>query len=106
MNTTHLRNIMQMAWRFFKTTGQPFADCLRLAWRNFKLVCRMAASIVRFYFQKIDGSIREAWGTLRSELIPQQKGSDRKRNDTVQVYFDTEKQEYRSFKKLNLISIS
>ena len=105
MNTTHLRNIMQMAWQFFRTTGQSFGECLRKAWVNFKLVCAMSAGIVRFYFQKVDGTVREAWGTLRSDLIPQHKGDDRKRNKTVQVYFDTERQEYRCFKKLNLISI-
>jgi hypothetical protein len=104
MNTTDLRNIMTMAWRFFRTTGQSFAECLRKAWANFKLVAAMRLRIVRFYFQKIDGTAREAWGTLRSDMIPQHKGDDRKRNDTVQTYYDTEKQEYRCFKKLNLIS--
>ena len=106
MNKTHLQNIMTMAWRFFRTTGQDFAHCLKLAWKNFKLICAMSAGIVRFYFRKVDGTIREAWGTLRSDLLPQPKGDDRKRNDTVQVYFDTEYQEYRSFKILNLISIN
>ena len=106
MNTTHLRNIMQMAWKFFRTTGQSFSDCLKKAWANFKLVSRMSTGIIRFYFQKIDGTIREAWGTLRPDLIPQLNGSSRKRNDTVKTYFDTERQEYRCFKKLNLISVS
>ena len=66
----------------------------------------MAAGVVRFYFQKVDGTTREAWGTLKSSLIPQpqRNGSDRKKNDTVQTYFDTEKQEWRCFKKLNLVT--
>lgn len=66
----------------------------------------MRNGIVRFYFQKIDGTIREAWGTLRADLIPQQggeSGATRKANETVQTYFDTERQEYRCFKKLNLV---
>ena len=95
---------MAMAWRFFRTTGQNFADCLRKAWQNFKLTAAMRVRIVRFHFQKIDGTIREAWGTLRTDLLPA-AATDRKRNDTVQTYFDTERREYRSFKKLNLISI-
>ena len=106
MNTTHLKQIMTMAWRFFRITGQSFSDCLKKAWANFKLAAAMRIGIVRFYFQKIDGTIREAWGTLRSDLIPQHNGDDRKRNDTVQAYYDTERQEYRCFKKLNLISIN
>ena len=64
----------------------------------------MKEGIVRFYFQKINGEIREAWGTLNEKYLPQTTGtSNRKKNDFLQVYFDTEKQEFRSFKKLNLI---
>jgi hypothetical protein len=106
MKTTDLRGIMSMAWRFFRITGQTFADCLRQAWVNFKLVAAMRARIVRFYFRKVDGAIREAWGTLRSDLIPPTVGDDRKRNDTVQAYFDTERGEYRCFKRLNLVAIN
>jgi hypothetical protein len=106
MKTTDLRNIMSMAWRFAKTTGENFADCLRQAWQNFKLVAAMRARIVRFYYRKVDGSIREAWGTLHADLIPPTTGGDRKRNDTVQTYFDTERGEYRSFKRFNLVSIN
>ena len=105
MKKTDLQTIMQTAWQFFRITGQSFADCLRKAWQFFKLTAAMRIGIVRFYFQKVDGAIREAWGTLRTDLIPQLKGEDRRRNETVQSYFDTEKQEYRCFKKLNLITL-
>lgn len=63
----------------------------------------MHSEVVRFYFRKVDGTLREAWGTLRVDLVPPVEGSDtRKKNDTVQVYFDTEKNEWRCFKRLNL----
>jgi hypothetical protein len=65
----------------------------------------MKTRIVKFYFQKVDGSIREAYGTLKENLIPATVGSDRKRNDTVQNYFDTEKGEWRCFKKANLLDV-
>lgn len=95
---------MKNAWNFFRITGQSFSDCLKKAWAVFNLTRKMSKGIVKFYFQKVDGSIREAYGTLKSDLIPASKGEDnRRRNDTVQVYFDTEKQEYRCFKKLNLV---
>lgn len=104
MKTQDLSTIMRMAWRFFRITGAAFAECLKKAWANYKLVQKMHKGIVKFYFQKVDGSTREAWGTLDEKLIPPAKGDDhRKKNDTVQVYFDTEVQEYRCFKKLNLI---
>ena len=64
----------------------------------------MKKGIVKFYFQKVDGTIREAWGTLKAELLPESTAeSNRKQNDTVQAYYDTEVGEFRCFKKLNLV---
>ena len=104
MKTTDLSNIMRMAWRFYSTTHQAFSECLELAWRNFHLVRHMHTEVVRFYFRKVDGTLREAWGTLRADLVLPIEGNDtRKKNETVQVYFDTERQEWRCFKRLNLI---
>lgn len=95
---------MCMAWRFYRTTRQAFGKCLKLAWRNFNLVRRMHTEVVRFYFRKVDGTLREAWGTLRTDIVPPVEGNDtRKKNDTIQTYYDTERQEWRSFKRLNLI---
>lgn len=103
MKTTDLSTIMRLAWQFYRTTRRAFAECLKLAWRNFNLVRRMHVEVVRFYFRKVDGTLREAWGTLRTDLVPPVEGNDtRKKNDTVQVYFDTEKNEWRCFKRLNL----
>lgn len=95
--------IFNLAWQFAKQTGLSFSECLKKAWANFKLKKAMQKGIVKFYFQKIDGSIRESWGTLKAELMPETKGTERKQNPTVQTYFDTEIKEYRSFKKFNLI---
>lgn len=106
MKTTDLSNVMHMAWRFWHTTRRAFSECLRLAWQNFKLVRRMQTEIVRFYFMKVDGSVREAWGTLRSDLVPATDGADRKKNDTVQVFYDTENNSWRCYKRLNLINIA
>ena len=107
MNKSDLRSIMQMAWQFVKRNGFTMSEALHAAWLNFKLKVALAVRIVKFYFQKVDGSIREAYGTLRSDLIPEVKGDDkRKKNDTVQVYFDTEKQEFRCFKVANLVRIA
>ena len=95
--------IFNLAWQFVRQTGLSFSECLKKAWANFKLKSAMKKGIVKFYFQKVDGSIRESWGTLKAELMPETKGTERKANMTVQTYFDTEKQEYRCFKKFNLI---
>lgn len=104
MKPTDLSNIMCMAWQFYRTTRQAFGKCLKLAWRNFNLVRKMHTEVVRFYFRKVDGTLREAWGTLRTDIVPHVEGNDtRKKNYTVQTYYDTERQEWRSFKRLNLI---
>ncbi len=105
MKRNVLHDIMSLAWQFVKRNGFTMSEALKVAWANIKLKAAMKQRIVKFYFQKVDGSIREAYGTLKENLIPATSGDNRKRNDTVQVYFDTEKQEYRCYKKANLISI-
>jgi len=102
-----LSGIMRLAWQFVKRNGLSMSEALKVAWRNAKLKIAMRLRIVKFYFQKVDGTMREAFGTLSAKFIPTVAGSDdRKKNDTVMVYFDAERQEWRSFKKANLILIS
>ncbi|AMD85113.1 Protein of unknown function [Capnocytophaga haemolytica] len=102
-----LKTIMRLAWQFFRQTHIAFSECLKKAWANYKLKKAMQKSIVRFYFQKVDGTIREAWGTLSEALTPQTSTTNnRKPNDTVQVYFDTECHQWRCFKKFNIIQLA
>ena len=104
MKTTvsELRGIMQQAWSFVKKNGFSMSEALKCAWSNFKLKAKMKLGIVKFYFKKVDGSLREAYGTLKASLVPLTIGTERKKSDTVQTYYDTEKSEYRCFKKANL----
>ncbi|UFK27443.1 hypothetical protein [Elizabethkingia phage TCUEAP2] len=101
-----LKSVMQLAWQFVKRNGYTLSEALKTAWKNVKLKNEMKNKIVKFYFSKVDGSIREAFGTLKAELLPETKGTDRKPNDTIQTYFDTEIQEFRCFKKANLVKIA
>ena len=104
MKTTYnLSEIMRTAWQFVKRNGYTMSEALRVAWANFKLKAQMKAGIVRFYFRKVDGSLREAFGTLSEKIMPAVGESNRKSNDTVQTYYDTERQEWRCFKKANLV---
>ena len=104
MKRENLSNIMREAHRFIKIAGISLSEALKRAWSNFKLKVAMTKGIVKFYFQKIDGSIREAYGTLNARFVPATVGTDnRKKSDTTQAYFDTEKSEWRCYKKLNLI---
>lgn len=100
-----LRSVMQLAWQFVKRNGFSMSEALHVAWQNIKLKLAMKSKIVKFYYKKVSGEIREAYGTLQESVLPEIKG-ERKPNDTVQTYFDTEVQEYRCFKKANLVSIA
>lgn len=107
MKTTknNLREIMCLAWQMVKRNGFTMAEALTTAWRNFKLKMAMQTRIVKFIFTKVDGSTREAYGTLKNNLLPTTQGTGRKANDSIQTYFDTEKGEWRCFKKANLIKV-
>jgi hypothetical protein len=100
-----LSALMRQAWQLVKRNGLSLSEALKKAWLNAKLKAAMRLRIVKFYYQKVDGTLREAYGTMHERLIPAAAGADnRRKNDTVQVYFDTEKQEWRCFKKANLSS--
>ncbi|MBR1789845.1 MAG: DUF2693 domain-containing protein [Bacteroidaceae bacterium] len=101
-----MRETMLLAWQFVKRNGYTIAEALRCAWANMKLRKAMASRIVRFYFHKVDGTIREAFGTLCESIVPPTLGTERRKNDTVSVYFDTEKGEWRCFKKANLMRVA
>ena len=79
----------------FKTTDlQEFSEMLR-------------NGIVDFEFVKKDGTIRQAKGTLVAEHLPAPKADSdalaRKTNENVLVYFDMEKQSFRSFVKSSFV---
>ncbi len=81
------------------------SEALKCAWANLKLKAALKVKIVEFYFKKTDGTLRQAFGTLLENRVPETKGT-KKTADNCQVYFDTEKEEWRCFKKCNLVKIS
>lgn len=100
-----MKEVMQMAWSFVRKNGYSMSEALKCAWANLKLKAALKVKIVEFYFKKTDGTLRQAFGTLMSDRVPETKGT-KKTADNCQVYFDTEKEEWRCFKKCNLIKIS
>lgn len=101
-----LHDVMSLAWQLVKRNGYSMSEALKCAWTNLKLRAQMKSKIVKFYFQKVDGSVREAWGTLSEKIVPATGEDTRKKNETVQTYFDTDRGEWRCFKKANLIRIA
>lgn len=99
-----MREVMQVAWQFVRRYGFTMSEALKTAWRNIKLRAAMRKGIVKFYYQKVDGTLREAYGTLKESLVPALSGNDsRKKSDTIQTYYDTEKESWRCFKRQNLV---
>lgn len=97
---------MNLAWAFVRRNGYTLSVALKTAWLNFKLMARMAKGIAKFYYQKVNGEIREAFGTLAQNLIPETAGCDRRSNPMIRTYYDTEKADWRCFKVANLVRIA
>lgn len=81
------------------------AEAMKQSWKVLKLKEALKKGVVKFYYQKLNGEIRTAWGTLKESLIPKTKGAERKKNESLITYYDNEKQAYRSFKVANLIKV-
>lgn len=92
---------MNLAWQFVRRNGYAMSEAMKTAWLNWKLVNALRGEIVEFYYQKVDGTIRQAFGTLQSDRLPETAGTKRT-YDNCQVYYDTDKGEWRSFRKCNL----
>ena len=111
MSTTFknsMREVMSTAWRFFRITGESFSECLKRSWVLLKLKIQMKKRTVQFFYQKVNGEIRQAFGTMKDEVIADKiKGNDtRRKNDDLFTYWDCEKEAFRSFKKFNLVKIA
>lgn len=102
-NKFNLKNIMKTAWGFVKTYGISLRDALKKAWAIAKVKVAMKSGIAHFRFTKVDGTIREAWGTLKEGVVPATNGT-RKASPSVVTYYDTEKAAWRCFKAVNIIA--
>lgn len=91
-----------MAHELMNATGKAFAVCLSRAWALYRLTKQMHQGVVTFAYEKADGSLRKAKGTLKDvqNLI---KGTGTENYKTVR-YFDVEANGFRSFKIQNFIT--
>lgn len=87
-----------MAYELMRTTGKAFAVCLSRAWALYRLTKQMHRGIVTFAYEKADGSLRRAKGTLKDV-----QGLISENYKTVR-YFDVDANGFRSFKVENFIT--
>ena len=100
-----MREVMRRAWMLVKVYGFSMAEAMKQSWLVLKLKEALKKGVVKFMYTKLDGTVRTAWGILKEGLIPETKGTERKKNESLITYFDNEKQAYRSLKIANLIKI-
>lgn len=87
----------------FLTWGQ----CQSQAWQVVRLRAALRAGATRFTFQKQDGEVREAFGTLNPALFQyEHKGSERAESLTAIRYFDLDKNAWRSFRAERILKVA
>ena len=103
MKTTFRTKVFIQAYELMKSTGKTFAVCLSRAWALYRLTKKMHDGIAKFAYEKVDGTLRKAIGTLKGieNLV---KGTGKTTVSTVR-YFDIEANGFRSFKLENLVTV-
>tara|TARA_R110002049_G_scaffold80452_3_gene204620 strand:- start:1119 stop:1424 length:306 start_codon:yes stop_codon:yes gene_type:complete len=94
--------VFKRAHEIAKQTGKTFAICLVKAWQIYRLKKAMLTNKVKFAYEKADGSLRYAVGTLNGNF--EIKGTGKPNYKTLS-YFDIQAKGFRSFKIENLIQV-
>lgn len=97
--------VMKYAWQLWRNTKQQWRVCMIKAWQLYRLAKAMREGVVTFYYEKADGTIRKAVGTLKNMPVGATLGGKKmtKPSYKTMAYFDTEKKAFRCFKIENLI---
>ena len=90
------------AYEIAHATGKQFAVCLAKAWALYRLKKAMKQGVVSFAYEKADGTLRKAKGTLNVLREITRKPGTPKTGSFP--YFDTEACAFRSFKIENLVA--
>ncbi len=104
METNFRTKVFKRAYEIMKATGKTFAVCLSKAWALYRLTKQMKANDeVSFAYEKKDGSLRRAIGTLKnvSQFV---KGTG-KTSRGVFHYWDLKAVAFRCFRVENLVTV-
>ena len=90
--------VMKYAHQLLKATGKSWRYCMLKAWELYRLAKKMRTETVRFAYEKTDGSIRYAEGTLMNLPAGATVRGKRitKPSYKTFAYFDARKNEMRS----------
>lgn len=97
---------MNYAHHIFGVEACSWSAALKKAWTLYRLVKAMRKGVVKFFYEKLDGSARVAYGTLCNlpAGITYRKRSGKEPNFATLCYWDTKKNAFRSFRVENFIA--
>ena len=99
--------VMSYAHHIFVSGEYTWSAALKKAWTLYRLAKMRRKGVVKFFYEKVDGSARVAYGTLKDLPAGITSGRGNKTpNFGVMRYYDTKKQAFRSFKVENFIAIA
>lgn len=98
--------VMKYAHQLFKSTGNEWRECIIKAWQLYRLADNMRNGLVKFSYQKLDGTLRFAVGTLQGTSAGISVSGKKKTKPSYKIfsYFDIDKCQYRCFKVENFIT--
>ena len=98
--------VMQTAWMFVKQEGMELGEAMKVAHLNYRLRGMLFKGHARFVYRKLNGETREAVGTLCGGVFDNTiVGTGHATPKRNQLYWDDESNEFRSFRKANLVRI-
>lgn len=102
------KELFTIAWQYIKDgIFTTISEALKAAWNKIKLAAKLKKGIAYFSFKKIDGTVRNAIGTLNgSNYQYDNKGTGKVKNPSVVTYWDVEARAFRSFKIENFIKFN
>lgn len=97
--------VMKRAYQIWKATKKTWSECMRKAWELYRLEKAMRGMSVNFTYQKVDGTLRHAIGTLNNLFLKTVGSRMTKPSYKTVVYYDIEKGGFRSFRVESLVRI-
>jgi hypothetical protein len=109
MKSFNMKSIMTMAHKTFnlKSGSMSWAECLKQAWQVAKLQVSMKTRVVEFFFRKVNGEVRQAFGSLiESHIDYTPNGRGHATAPDCIKFWDEVKGSWRQFKSYNLIRVA
>lgn len=99
---------MSFAHHIYESGVTNWSAALQKAWMLYRLAKRMRQGVVKFYFEKVDGSARVAYGTLCNlpAGVTSRRSATKNPNFGTMCYWDTKKNAFRSFRVENFIAMA